>query len=730
MSDPFQNTIFDFFFNESEKISCITNINGDVLKVNDEWKNLWIETDFASCNANIFNLINQKEFKAQWTKLINDGCTISHYTNQINSYKNKQITVNWSFTKNNEYVLVSGKLIDITDIVHSQLLNQTLYNSLSGIAWINSSGVIKYANKVLCDILGYSFQTLSKLNIFDIDKNLSESEYHKNWTSFFTQTSSKSNIINSEFVGKDGSSIPVEITIVSTDETRANDVIILYIKDITKEKARDTYINRLYNSLDYASDAIYWGDMKDLYFQYVNKGACDMLGYTKEEFRHLSIYDIDIDFVENDPRIDLSNFFSSKENRSFTFEARHRKKTGEIIPVDVNVLYIWINNEGYTLSFVRDISDRKKHEIDLLKNQKILKESQRIARIGNFEVSYRDNAVLWSDEVYSLFGYEKDELVLDIDLFKNLMPPEDYHNLMDILKNLSPNENFYEHEHRGIKKNGELFYVFVRGYVERNRNKEIDFIYGVIQDITEQKELQNRLISAKEKAEQSDRFKSAFLANVSHEIRTPMNAIIGFSSFLKDEDNTREDMVRFADIIINSGEHLLLLINDIIDISKIDTGQVDIVKTHVNLTTLLDEVQDFFNSFLLTKNKTDIELIFDLQAINLLVYTDEMRLKQILINLISNAVKFTEKGFIKVLCKRDDKYLFFDVIDSGIGISEEKRDVIFERFQQGSATTEKVYGGTGLGLAIAKACVNLLGGEINVDSEEGKGSHFHFSIKV
>ena len=185
------------------------------------------------------------------------------------------------------------------------------------------------------------------------------------------------------------------------------------------------------------------------------------------------------------------------------------------------------------------------------------------------------------------------------------------------------------------------------------------------------------------------------MANVSHEIRTPMNAIIGFSAFLKDEDNTREDIARFADIISNSGEHLLSLINDIIDISKIDTGQVDIVKTQVNIKRLLLEVKDFFSSFLHTNNKKDVELIFEFPVNQLVVFTDEMRLKQILINLISNAVKFTNKGFIKVLCKAKGTYLYFDVIDSGIGISKEKRKIIFERFQQGSATTEKVYGGTG-----------------------------------
>ena len=728
MAEPFENTIFDFFFNDSEKISCITTHNGDVLKSNGAWEKLWSKLGSSANSNNILNLINQVNFDTQWVSLIEGNNDVIQYGYQLDS---KIIAIDWTLKRFDEYVLVSGKYFSGSDNIPNQIINQIIDNSILGTAVINKSGRFIYANKVFCDSLGYStFNSLTQRNIFEVDKSLSGNDSDEKWALYINDNSAGTTILNSEFIRKDGSTFLVELTIVCTKESKADETIILYVKDITKERERDLYINRLYNSLDYSSDAIYWGDMKDLYFQYVNKGACNMLGYSKEEFRRLSIYDIDIDFVENDTRIDLSDFFSTKENKSFTFEARHRKKNGEIIQVDVNVLYLWINGDSYVLSFVRDISERKKYEKAILKNQKFLTESQRMAKIGNFELSYRDNSLMWSDEVYSLFGYEKDELELDFDLFKKLMPPEDYLDLKNILKDLSVDKSFYEHEHIGIKKNGDLFYAFVRGYVERNRNNEIDHVYGVIQDITEQKELENRLIRAKEKAEQSDRLKSAFLANVSHEIRTPMNAIIGFSSFLKDEDNTREDLVRFADIIINSGEHLLLLINDIIDISKIDTGQVDIIKTHVNLNTLLDDVQAFFSSFLLTKNKTNIDLIFDHPDSDIAVFTDEMRLKQILINLISNAVKFTDKGFIKILCKKKDSFLHFDIIDSGIGISKEKINVIFERFQQGSSTTEKVYGGTGLGLAIAKACVNLLGGDIKVSSEEGKGSHFYFSIKI
>ncbi len=729
MSEHFNNKIFDYFFNDNEKLCCITNDAGDVLKVNKEWENVLKGAD-SSYYSNILSVISQYQFKREWKALISGKKEIIYSTNQVSTYNHKKLTISWQLIKQDAYVLVSGLIKSISDKESYQILNVPSYSNSLGVVWVDSNGEIKYANNVICESLGYSYELLSQLKIFDIDIHLSEYEFKNEWEKYFTDNISKIESVNTEFKGNHGVSFVAELNIISTEDTRDNGLIIIYIKNVTKEKEVESYIKRLYTALDYVSDAIYWGNVKDLHFQYINKGACDMLGYTREEFKSLTIYDIDIDFVENDPRIDLSIFNSTQENKNIVFEARHRKKNGEIIPVEVNTLYTWVNKEQYVLSFVRDISERKKHVLALLKSQRVLQESQRVAKIGNFEISFKDRSLVWSDEVYSLFGYNKDEITLNFDVLKQIMPHEDYLSVMDVIERSVDNNCFYEHEHRGIKKNGELFYVYVSGYLELDHNNEIERVYGVLQDITARKNQQHQLIQAKEKAEQSDRLKSAFLANVSHEIRTPMNAIIGFSEFLKDEDNTPEDIARFAYIISNSGEHLLSLINDIIDISKIDTGQVDIVKTQVNIKNLLNEVKDFFGSFLLTSNKKDVELIFEFPVNKLVVFTDEMRLKQILINLISNAVKFTNRGFIKVLCKAEGTYIYFDVIDSGIGISQEKRKIIFERFQQGSATTEKVYGGTGLGLAIAKACVNLLGGEIDVESEEGKGSHFHFTIKV
>ncbi len=310
------------------------------------------------------------------------------------------------------------------------------------------------------------------------------------------------------------------------------------------------------------------------------------------------------------------------------------------------------------------------------------------------------------------------------------LPLTDRNKVRRVIEKTVKQKTFMDHEFKTINKNGDVIYLKVTGEVELDKNGDVECVCGVIQDVTECKVQKQLLIDAKERAEESDRLKSAFLANLSHEIRTPMNAIIGFSSFFKDVKNTAIELQKYADIIISSGEQLLSLINDIIDISKIDVGQVDLIKKRVNINSILSEVFLFFQSYLISKNKSCIKLYLDIPDFDINIFTDEMRLRQILSNLIGNAIKFTEKGFVKIKLRKQDGYLKFNIEDSGIGIPSEIKDVVFERFYQGATiSTTKLYGGTGLGLAIAKACVELLNGQITYKSEVNKGSNFCFTLK-
>ena len=248
----------------------------------------------------------------------------------------------------------------------------------------------------------------------------------------------------------------------------------------------------------------------------------------------------------------------------------------------------------------------------------------------------------------------------------------------------------------------------------------------IVKNITERKEAEKRLLEAKYKAEESDKLKTAFLSNMSHEIRTPMNAIVGFSDLLTDENLTPEERRDFIAQINQGADDLMRLIDDIIDIAKIEAGQVNVYISECFVGELFRELQLMFLQNIKRTGKDQVELVvkWDWPFEELVIYTDPFRLKQILINLLSNAVKFTDEGEIVLGIEEHPNGVRFYVKDSGIGIREEKQKVIFDRFMQGHDTKTKLYGGTGLGLTISKNLTELLGGEIGVESVSGQGATF------
>lgn len=250
--------------------------------------------------------------------------------------------------------------------------------------------------------------------------------------------------------------------------------------------------------------------------------------------------------------------------------------------------------------------------------------------------------------------------------------------------------------------------------------------------IEERKEVEKELILEKEKAEESDRLKTAFLQNMSHEIRTPLNAIMGFSEILVNQFNNKQKIEKFSQIIRQRSNDLLDIINDILDISKIESGQLPINFEECNLVELFGELSTFFMEYQSRLNKQHLRfnILPVSKALQNSIITDKVKLKQIFINLITNAFKFTEEGKIEVGCKTDDKNnILFYVSDTGIGIPPDKQKAVFERFIQLNQNPKRNIGGTGLGLSIVKGLVNILGGEIFIESEPCKGSTFTFTIE-
>jgi len=296
-----------------------------------------------------------------------------------------------------------------------------------------------------------------------------------------------------------------------------------------------------------------------------------------------------------------------------------------------------------------------------------------------------------------------------------------------IIQTLQPERSTNWIQYPNGQKN--LLYTLKTPYFDSDKN--LLGIIAISRDITEMEETRQRLILAKEKAEESDRLKTAFLANMSHEIRTPMNAIIGFSDLLSENDLTPEDKIDFISKIKNSGQSLMALINDIIDIAKIESGQLKVSESVCDLTQMLKDLSGTFEELKNVSGKKGIRINLILPEEGkgkLMIMTDPLRLQQILTNLLSNALKFTEFGSIEFGYTNQKDTLSFYVKDSGIGILRSKQKLLFQRFSQLDPSTTRKYGGTGLGLAISKNLVDLLGGTIGMESSPGKGSSFYFTI--
>lgn len=334
--------------------------------------------------------------------------------------------------------------------------------------------------------------------------------------------------------------------------------------------------------------------------------------------------------------------------------------------------------------------------------------------------------IKYANPVFSkITGYQLDEILGKTPAILNsgYHSNEFYKNLWDTINAGST----WIGEIYNKKKNGQFYWESCAISPVVDLDGSINFFLAIKDDITEDKRLRNELIEAKDKAEESDRLKSAFLANMSHEIRTPLNSIIGFSDLISDPFFDSSQHVEFAGIIRENGNSLLNLLSDIMDFSKIDSGQLKLEFETIDLRKLMKELSMEF-SVKATRKGVDFQTFLPDSTNKIRVKADYYRVRQVLVNLLSNALKFTEQGVISLSIEDQEKEIVFHVRDTGIGIAQENQQFVFERFRQVETAKSRRFGGNGLGLAISKNLVHLMGGHFGLESELGKGSKFYFSL--
>ena len=516
----------------------------------------------------------------------------------------------------------------------------------------------------------------------------------------------------------------------------------------TEQELRDSE-QRYRRLVDTASEGI-WELDEQYVTTLVNRRMAEMLGYEPKEMvgKKLDEFLFDDDQAEMATRI-----AARRQGLTERYEQRYRHQDGSTVWMYVSATSMFDAEHRFIGSFamLTDITERKRAEEALRRSEAYLAEGQRQSHTGSWAWSpVTLQALYWSEEMFRIYGLNPQEGLPTAEAFWQRIHPEDLGSARELLMTAARRSMNYEHEHRIVLSDGTVKHIHAIGHPVLDENGQVTEYVGTAIDVTARQRAEDelrkhrenledmvrhrteQLAEAKARAEAANREKSRFLANMSHELRTPLNAVLGFSRLLKSGPDVTPRQREMLDTIARSGEHLLNLINNVLDMAKIESGRVVLEESEVDLHRLLHEIQSLMGVGAAEKGlQFALECAPDLPRF---VAVDAGKLRQVLLNLVGNAIKYTDSGGVKLRARlasreRTEKaQIRFEVEDSGPGLSQQDCQRIFFPFVQGSQASAQA--GTGLGLAICKQYVELMGGQIGIASEPGRGSKFYFSIPV
>jgi len=605
-----------------------------------------------------------------------------------------------------------------------QILLRTLINNIPDLIYVkDTSGRKIISNKADLELMGFSDE---KEVLGKTDKEIFTSGFaDQTFNDDLSVIQSAKSILNKIELIKNSKGEEKYFSTSKVPLTNDSNEIIGLVgvgHDITRQRQTEQKLTQLSKGIEQSPASIIITDTKGN-IEYSNPKLTEITGYSFEEI------------VGKNPRIFQSGYTTEEEyellwktiteGNEYRNEIQNRKRNGELFWE--SVLISPIRNEmGEIVNYLaikEDISDRKKADLEIQKLSVAIEQNPASVIITNTEgiIEYANKKFI------SVSGYSRNELIGKIiRILKPGHTNEDTY--IEIWNKLFAGQE-WRGEHQNRTKKREKYWESVLISPIRNKEGKTTNFIILSEDISERKKMEKDLIMAKEKAEESDRLKSAFLANMSHEIRTPLNSILGFSDLLTESDLDPLMRSEFAELINSSGNNLLSIINDVLDISKIEAGQIVLNEVPVNALKVITEIQKEYSYKANTKN-IELRLAKVTHKNEIILVSDEMRIKQVLINFVGNALKFTEKGYIEIGVKLTSQTIQFHVKDTGIGIAKEFHEKVFDRFRQVEASPSRKYGGNGLGLAITKNLAELLGGKIWLESVPDKGSTFYFALPL
>ena len=469
--------------------------------------------------------------------------------------------------------------------------------------------------------------------------------------------------------------------------------------------------------------------------RYISPSCEQLLGYTPEQMTGQS----PINAIHPDDRASTmkasERLFQGEVSTALT-TYRHRHADGH---------YVWLeahfaarrNESGELQDYigvVRNIGERRRARLldteqnaRIRENNRLLQMAEHVANIGHWRVDVQENALIWSDQVYRIHGVGSDFTPSVADGLE-FYCEDDRERVSEMVSKAFEHGEDFKFQARIIRPDGELRHVASVGHAETSPTGEVITVFGVFKDITETVLAQEQLRQSRDEAERASRAKAHFLANMSHEIRTPMNGVIGFADLLIESDLSEEHH-EYARMISESGKAMLRLLNELLDLSKIEAGRMQLSREPVDFGHLVRSSVRLFEPNAKAKGiALEMEIAPDLPE----GISDKLRVRQIILNLVGNAIKFTEEGSVRIRAREEKGQIVIRVIDTGPGISSDKLHHIFEEFTQleSSGSRETTGSGTGLGLAIAQQLAELMGGKLFASSEIGKGSIFTLTLPL